>query len=211
VALEPFGDSHIVPDLVSRRRPNPTPTAALLLASSFRAHRPAFHRRSTTRPPPPTDLINRDPCFLLPHLRSTRTTPNLSHFTKSHRPHCVNCRHRGALHRSQGRELRQSRWRISTSSILPTTACGRATVTRRRQRRLSSPSPLAFLTPAFDVVAGREGVTSGNSSSSSSGALDLGFDASLLRYHRVCFDATANLDSCILRFSPQSALPPPQG
>jgi hypothetical protein len=45
-------------------------------------------------------------------------------------------------------------------------------------------------------VAGREGAASGYSSSSpSSGGLDLGFDASLLRYRRACFDATADLDS----------------
>jgi hypothetical protein len=84
------------------------------------------------------------------------------------------------------------------------------TATRRRQRRLSSPSLRAFLTPAFDAVAGREGASSGySSSSSSSGGLDLGFDASLLRYRRACLDATADLDSRILRFSPQSAPPPP--
>jgi hypothetical protein len=82
------------------------------------------------------------------------------------------------------------------------------TAMRRWQRRLSSPSLRAFLTPAFDAVAGREGAASGYSSSSS-GGLNLGFDASLLRYHRACFDATADLDSRILRFSPQSAPPPP--
>jgi hypothetical protein len=84
---------------------------------------------------------------------------------------------------------------------------GEATA-RRRQRRLSSPSLRAFLTPAFEAVAGREGGASGYSSSSS-GGLDLGFDASLLRYRRAYFDATSDLDSCILHFSPQSAPPPP--
>lgn len=83
------------------------------------------------------------------------------------------------------------------------------TAARRRQRRLSSPSLRAFLNPAFDAVAGMEGAGSGYSSSSSSGGLDLGFDASLLRYRRACIDATADLDSRILRFSPQSAPPPP--
>ncbi|GJN10941.1 hypothetical protein PR202_ga29091 [Eleusine coracana subsp. coracana] len=82
------------------------------------------------------------------------------------------------------------------------------TVARRRQRRLSSPSLRAYLTPAFDAVAEEGGGVSGYSSSSSSGGLDLEFDASLLRYRRACFAATADLDSRVLRYSPQSAPPP---
>ena len=79
---------------------------------------------------------------------------------------------------------------------------------RRRQRRLSSPSLRTYLTPAFDAVAGGEGGVSGYSSSSSSGGLELGFDASLLRYRRSCFAASADLDSRVL-YSPQSMPPPP--
>jgi hypothetical protein len=82
------------------------------------------------------------------------------------------------------------------------------TAARRRQRRLSTPSLRAFLTPTFEAMAGREGGASGYSSSSL-GGLDLGFDASLLRYRRAYFDATADLDSRVLHFSPQSAPPPP--
>ncbi|KAL6657553.1 hypothetical protein ACP70R_005333 [Stipagrostis hirtigluma subsp. patula] len=86
---------------------------------------------------------------------------------------------------------------------------------RQRQRRLSTPSVRTYLTPAFDAVAaGDSGGASGySSSSSSSGGLDLGFDASLLRYRRACFAATADLDSRLLLYSPQSAprpAPPPQ-
>ncbi|WVZ66772.1 hypothetical protein U9M48_015952 [Paspalum notatum var. saurae] len=81
---------------------------------------------------------------------------------------------------------------------------------RRRQRRLSSPSLRTYLTPAFDAVAAGEGGVSGYSSSSSSGGLDLGFDASLLRYRRSCFAATAELDSRVLLYSPQSVPPQPQ-
>ncbi|CAL5061486.1 unnamed protein product [Urochloa decumbens] len=80
---------------------------------------------------------------------------------------------------------------------------------RRRQRRLSSPSLRTYLTPAFDAVAAGDGGVSGYSSSSSSGGLDLGFDASLLRYRRACFAASADLDSRVLLYSPQSAPPPP--
>jgi hypothetical protein len=80
---------------------------------------------------------------------------------------------------------------------------------RRRQRRLSSPSLRTYLTPAFDAVAGGEGGVSGYSSSSSSGGLELGFDASLLRYRRSCFAASADLDSRVLLYSPQSMPPPP--
>ncbi|GJN33177.1 hypothetical protein PR202_gb21745 [Eleusine coracana subsp. coracana] len=83
------------------------------------------------------------------------------------------------------------------------------TAARRRQRRLSSPSLRAYLTPAFDAVAEEGGGVSAYSSSSSSGGLDLEFDASLLRYRRACFAATADLDSRVLRYSPQSAPPPP--
>ncbi|KAG2646959.1 hypothetical protein PVAP13_2KG541800 [Panicum virgatum] len=79
---------------------------------------------------------------------------------------------------------------------------------RRRQRRLSSPSLRTYLTPAFDAVAAGDGGVSGYSSSSS-GGLDLGFDASLLRYRRACFAASADLDSRVLLYSPQSAPPPP--
>jgi hypothetical protein len=81
---------------------------------------------------------------------------------------------------------------------------------RRRQRRLSSPSLRTYLTPAFDAVAGGDGGVSGYTSSSSSGGLELGFDASLLRYRRSCFAASADLDSRVLLYSPQSAPPPPQ-
>nr|CAB3455031.1 unnamed protein product [Digitaria exilis] len=80
---------------------------------------------------------------------------------------------------------------------------------RRRQRRLSSPSLRTYLTPAFDAVAAGDGSVSGYSTSSSSGGLDLGFDASLLRYRRACFAASADLDSRVLLYSPQSAPPPP--
>ncbi|ONM25502.1 uncharacterized protein [Zea mays] len=80
---------------------------------------------------------------------------------------------------------------------------------RRRQRRLSSPSLRTYLTPAFDAVAGGEGGVSGYSSSSSSGGLELGFDASLLRYRRSCLAASADLDSRVLLYSPQSLPPPP--
>lgn len=80
---------------------------------------------------------------------------------------------------------------------------------RQRQRRLSSPSLRTYLTPAFDAVAAGEGGMSGYSSSSSSGGLDLGFDASLLRYRRACFNATSDLDSRVLLYSPQSVQPPP--
>ncbi|TVU37753.1 hypothetical protein EJB05_11087 [Eragrostis curvula] len=83
------------------------------------------------------------------------------------------------------------------------------TAARRRQRRLSSPSLRTYLTPAFDAAAGGDGGVTGHSSSSSSGGLDLGFDASLLRYRRACFAATADLDSRVLLYSPQSAPPPP--
>ncbi|XP_039796853.1 uncharacterized protein LOC120661908 isoform X3 [Panicum virgatum] len=78
---------------------------------------------------------------------------------------------------------------------------------RRRQRRLSSPSLRTYLTPAFDAAAGDGGVS--GYSSSSSGGLDLGFDASLLRYRRACFAASADLDNRVLLYSPQSAPPPP--
>ena len=78
---------------------------------------------------------------------------------------------------------------------------------RRRQRRLSSPSLRTYLTPAFDAAAGDGGVS--GYSSSSSGGLDLGFDASLLRYRRSCFAASADLDNRVLLYSPQSAPPPP--
>ncbi|XP_062188463.1 uncharacterized protein LOC133891738 [Phragmites australis] len=83
---------------------------------------------------------------------------------------------------------------------------------RRRQRRLSSPSLRAYLTPAFDAVAAGDGGVSGYTSSLSSGGLDLGFDASLLRYRRACFAASTDLDSRLLLYSPQSAppQPPPQ-
>ncbi|KAE8806971.1 hypothetical protein D1007_16837 [Hordeum vulgare] len=77
------------------------------------------------------------------------------------------------------------------------------TASRRRQRRLSSS---AYLTPAFDAVAAGQGGIS--PSSYSSGGLDLGFDASLLRLRRTCFSANAELDSRRLLYSPQS--PPPQ-
>ncbi|KAL6841724.1 hypothetical protein ACP4OV_028236 [Aristida adscensionis] len=81
---------------------------------------------------------------------------------------------------------------------------------RQRQRRLSTPSVRTYLTPAFDAVAaGEGGGASGYSSSPSSGGLDLGFDASLLRYRRACFAANADLDSRLLLYSPQSAPPPP--
>uniref|UniRef100_A0A0A9GCD7 Uncharacterized protein n=1 Tax=Arundo donax TaxID=35708 RepID=A0A0A9GCD7_ARUDO len=87
------------------------------------------------------------------------------------------------------------------------------TAARRRQRRLSSPSLRTYLTPAFDAVAAGDGGVSGySSSSSSSGGLDLGFDASLLRYRRACFSTSADMDSRLLMYSPQSApqQPPPQ-
>lgn len=72
---------------------------------------------------------------------------------------------------------------------------------RRRQRRLSSPSLRAYLTPAFDAVAAGEGGVPG---SSSSGGLDLGFDASLLRFRRACISASTDLDGRLLLYSPQS-------
>uniref|UniRef100_A0A0D9X1Q3 Uncharacterized protein n=1 Tax=Leersia perrieri TaxID=77586 RepID=A0A0D9X1Q3_9ORYZ len=78
---------------------------------------------------------------------------------------------------------------------------------RRQQRRLSSPSLRAYLTPAFDAVAGpgADGVSPySGSGSSSSGGLDLGFDDSLLRCRRACFAATADLDQRQLLYSPQS-------
>ncbi|CAL5085756.1 unnamed protein product [Urochloa decumbens] len=77
------------------------------------------------------------------------------------------------------------------------------------RRRLSSPSLRTYVTPAFDAVAAGDGGVSGYSSSSSSGGLDLGFDASLLRYRRACFAVSADLDSRVLLYSPQSAPPPP--
>ncbi|XP_062188786.1 uncharacterized protein LOC133892055 isoform X2 [Phragmites australis] len=94
----------------------------------------------------------------------------------------------------------------------PGSRCVGESAARRRQRRLLSPSLRAYLTPAFDAVAAGEGGLSGYSSSSSSGGLDLGFDASLLRYRRACFAASADLDSRLLLYSPQSAppQPPPQ-
>uniref|UniRef100_A0ACD5WS91 Uncharacterized protein n=2 Tax=Avena sativa TaxID=4498 RepID=A0ACD5WS91_AVESA len=77
---------------------------------------------------------------------------------------------------------------------------------RRRQRRLSSPSLRAYLTPAFDAVAAGQGAVPGSPVSSySSGGLELGFDASLLRYRRSCFSASADIDSRRLVYSP-----PPQ-
>lgn len=80
------------------------------------------------------------------------------------------------------------------------------TASRRRQRRLSSSSLRAYLTPAFDAVAAGQGGIS--PSSYSSGGLELGFDASLLRLRRTCFSANAELDSRRLLYSPQS--PPPR-
>ncbi|XP_006657987.1 uncharacterized protein LOC102720617 [Oryza brachyantha] len=79
-------------------------------------------------------------------------------------------------------------------------------VRRRQQRRLSSPSLRAHLTPAFDAVAaGADGMSAySGSASSSSGGLDLGFDDSLLRYRRACFSATADLGPRVFVYSPQS-------
>ncbi|CAM0906869.1 unnamed protein product [Alopecurus aequalis] len=80
---------------------------------------------------------------------------------------------------------------------------------RRRQRRLSSPSLRAYLTPAFDAVAaGHGGVPGSPASSYSSGGLELGFDASLLRYRRSCFSANADLDSRRLLYSPPAQARP---
>ena len=83
------------------------------------------------------------------------------------------------------------------------------TASRRRQRRLSSSSLRAYLTPAFDAVAagGKGGISP---SSYSSGGLELGFDTSLLRLRRTCFSANAELDSRRLLYSPQSPPPPQQ-
>lgn len=69
---------------------------------------------------------------------------------------------------------------------------------RRRQRRLSSPSLRTYLTPAFDAVAA--GHPGSLASSYSSGGLELGFDASLLRYRR--FSANPEMDSRRLVYSP---------
>uniref|UniRef100_A0A0D3GTU0 Uncharacterized protein n=1 Tax=Oryza barthii TaxID=65489 RepID=A0A0D3GTU0_9ORYZ len=79
---------------------------------------------------------------------------------------------------------------------------------RRQQRRFSSPSLRAYLTPAFDAVAaGADGVSPYSASASSSGGMDLGLDDSLLRYRRACFSsaATTDLDHRLLVYSPQSA------
>lgn len=84
------------------------------------------------------------------------------------------------------------------------------TASRRRQRRLSSSSLRTYLTPAFDAVATGQGGIS-PLSYSSSGGLELGFDASLLRLRRSCFSASAELDSRRLVYSPpqQQARPRP--
>ena len=85
---------------------------------------------------------------------------------------------------------------------------------RRRQRRLSSPSLRTYLTPAFDAVAtGHGGGVPGSPASSySSGGLELGFDASLLRYRRSCFSANAaDLDSRRLMYSPPAQARPVYG
>lgn len=82
---------------------------------------------------------------------------------------------------------------------------------RRRQRRLSSPSLRAYLAPAFDAVAAEGGgIPASPASSYSSGGLELGFDASLLRYRRTCFSAaSADLESRRILYSSPPPPPPP--
>jgi hypothetical protein len=90
---------------------------------------------------------------------------------------------------------------------------GGESASRRRQRRLSSPSLRAYLTPAFDAVAaaGYGAVPGSPASSYSSGGLELGFDASLLRYRRACFSANADMDSRRLLYSPPAQARPVYG